>query len=80
MTIMYITPVASSTLATIAYDASEQILQLEFRDRSVYRYLGVPAEVHQALLNAPSKGQFFNRAIRGIFRHELAPAKGRSLS
>ena len=72
MTIMPVTPAASSALATIAYDASRKLLRLEFRDRSVYSYLGVPAEVYQALLSSSSKGQFFNRAIRGQFPHELA--------
>jgi hypothetical protein len=67
---MQITSVDSSTLATVGYEASEQLLRLEFRDRSIYRFRGVPAEVHQALLASPSKGQFFNRAIRGVFSHE----------
>jgi hypothetical protein len=32
-----------------------------------------PPEVHQALLRAPSKGQYFNRAIRGQFAFALGP-------
>lgn len=73
---MHVTTVASSTLATIAYDASRQLLHLQFRDRTVYQYFGVPAEVYQALLRSPSKGQFFNRAIRGIFPYELVRTWG----
>jgi hypothetical protein len=77
---MQTTPVASTTLARIAYDPSRQLLHLEFRDRTVYQYLGVPADLHQALLHSRSKGQYFNRAIRGHFPYASAPALGDFLS
>jgi len=59
--------VESTSLATVAYDAERELLQIEFRDRTIYQYFGVPAEVHAALLQAPSKGRYFNRALRGRF-------------
>ncbi len=59
--------VESTTLATVAYNADRRLLQLEFRDRAVYQYFEVPADVHEALLRAQSKGGYFNRAIRGRF-------------
>jgi hypothetical protein len=61
---MHITAVESTTLATVAYDPSRSLLQLEFRSRVVYQYFAVPAEVYEALLSAPSKGGYFNRFIR----------------
>ncbi len=61
------TVVESTTLATVAYDADRELLQLEFRDRTIYQYFGVPADVHEALLRAPSKGCYFNRVIRRQF-------------
>ena len=64
---MLATAVASTTLASAAYDASAQLLRLEFRSCAVYSYFGVPPAVHQALLAAPSKGAYFNRNIRGRF-------------
>ncbi len=64
---MHITGVASTTLSTIAYDGIRNLLQLEFRSRAVYHYFGVPAAVHEALLGAPSKGSYFNQAIRGRY-------------
>lgn len=70
--------VESTTLATVAYDADRELLQLEFRDRRVYQYFEVPADVHEALLRAPSKGHYFNRAIRGRFTY--APGTASSLS
>ena len=66
---MDVTAVESSTLATIAYDSSRELLQLEFNSHAIYQYFGVPAAMHGALLDAPSKGSYFNRAIRGKFRY-----------
>jgi KTSC domain len=66
---MNVTAVESSTLATIAYDRTRELLQLEFNSRAIYQYFGVPATVHEALLHAPSKGGYFNQAIRGKFRY-----------
>lgn len=68
---MNTTTVVSSVLVAIAYDPSNQLLDLEFRDRTIYRYRGVPIEVHSAFLGSPSKGVFFNRAIRRKFPYEL---------
>ena len=65
-------PVDSSTLAAVAYDPARATLRLEFRDRAVYDYFRVPAEVHQALLHASSKGRYFNHAIRGRFAYARA--------
>jgi len=71
---MHTTAVQSATLAAIGYDSSRGILQLEFRSRAVYRYFGVPGPVYDALWAAPSKGRYFNLAIRGRFPHSLVPA------
>jgi lysyl-tRNA synthetase class 2 len=64
---MNVTAVQSSTLASIAYDSTRELLQLEFNSRAVYQYWGVPVSVHEALLRAPSKGSYFNQTIRGRF-------------
>jgi hypothetical protein len=70
---MNTTAVQSATVAAIGYDSSRGILQLEFRGRAVYRYFGVPGPVYDALWAAPSKGKYFNLAIRGRFPHSLVP-------
>jgi hypothetical protein len=64
---MRVATVESTTLATVAYDETGKLLQLEFCSRAVYLYFGVPAAVQQALLGAPSKGRYFNQTIRGRF-------------
>ena len=70
---MRVATVESSTLATVAYDEARELLQLVFFSRAVYQYFGVPGAVHQALLGAPSKGKYFNDAIRGRFPYRLIP-------
>ena len=69
---MNIMVVKSGTIAAIAYDDAHGILQLEFHSRAIYRYVEVPAPVYEGLLAAPSKGRYFNRAIRGSFRYSRA--------
>lgn len=70
---MDVTAVASTTLSTIAYDGSLNLLQLEFRSQAVYHYFGVPVAVHEALLGAPSKGSYFNHAIRDRYPFVRVP-------
>ena len=76
---MRIVAVESNTLAGVGYDARRKLLEVEFCSRAVYHYFGVPAAVHQSLLNAASKGTFFNRSIRGRFPYprlsECSPAQ-----
>jgi hypothetical protein len=68
---MNMKPVASTTLVAIGYDATCELLELEFRSQAVYRYCGVPGSVYEALVAAPSKGRYFNGAIRGHYPHWL---------
>jgi KTSC domain len=68
---MHRTAVESTTLATVGYDKTHKLLLLAFRSRATYQYFGVPAELHQALLDAPSKGSYFNRFVRGRFPYSL---------
>ena len=64
---MRIATVASTTLATVGYDETRRLLQLEFCSRAVYLYFGVPPAAYQELLDAPSKGRCFNGTIRGRY-------------
>lgn len=64
-------PVQSSLLANVRYQPGESILQLEFCDGAIYQYFDVPASIYNSLLAAESKGNYFNRHIRGHFSHAL---------
>ncbi len=61
------TPVSSSNLAAVGYDAASQILEVEFHNGSVYSYHGVPAAVYQALMSAASHGSYFSAFIRDSY-------------
>jgi KTSC domain len=60
----------STTLAAASYLSAQCLLELEFRNGAVYRYTDVPACVYQALLEADSKGTFFNHHIRNRFPYQ----------
>jgi hypothetical protein len=64
---MYVIAVESTALSTVGYDEARALLRIEFCNRAVYQYFGVPAAVHQALLGSASKGSYFNQRIRGRF-------------
>ena len=68
---MNVRSVQSATLVAVGYDGAREVLQLEFHSHKVYCYFGVPGAVYEGLLAAPSKGRYFNGAIRGHFPHSL---------
>lgn len=60
-------PIASDMMSSVGYDALAAVLEVEFRNGSVYEYKAVPREEYEALLRATSKGQFFNARLRKAF-------------
>ena len=60
-------PVSSSSLRSVGYDTTREILEVEFRNGGVYQYFGVPSSAHLALLGAPSLGAFVNRQIKKAY-------------
>ena len=63
------TAVRSSSLRSIGYDARRRELEIEFIDGDIYRYSGVPAARHAALLAAVSRGAYLNRQIKPRYRY-----------
>jgi hypothetical protein len=59
--------VESSVLASIGFEAGT--LEVEFVSGAVYRYLGVPAAEHAALMWAESHGTYLNEHIKNDFRY-----------
>ena len=59
--------VQSSNLASIGYDARNQILEVEFNHGGVYQYSGVPQDVYEELMNASSHGVYFSAHIRNVY-------------
>jgi len=70
--------VQSSLLAGVAYDHDQAVLHLEFRSGTVYQYFQVPGHTYQDLMQADSKGEYFNRHIRSVFRYTRCDPGARS--
>ena len=58
------TPVTSSNIGAIGYDSDSSTLEIEFNDGSVYQYDGVPEAEFDGLIDAASKGTYFNANIK----------------
>lgn len=57
------TPVQSSNLDSVQFDAAQHTLKVEFKDGRRYCYLGVTDELYEEFLNASSKGRFLRYRI-----------------
>jgi hypothetical protein len=56
--------VRSQAIADVFCDGEKKTLEIHFQSGAVYRYFGVPDEVCQGLLNADSRGRYFQEHIR----------------
>lgn len=70
---MNLIAVGSSGLARVAFDEQRTELHVVFRDAAIYQYFGVPLEIYRELLQADSKGSYFNRHIRTTFPGAIRP-------
>ena len=73
--------VTSKNLAAVAYNPTTQQLMVTFKNRRAYVYSAVEVEVMNELLEASSKGSYFNKNIRDNypfvpFRSEEDAARG----
>jgi len=59
-----------NVIKQFTHDVKTQTLTIEFDSGSVYEYFKVPPSVKEGLDNAPSKGQYFNKFIKGKFKYE----------
>jgi KTSC domain len=58
-------PVQSSNIASIGWH--DGTLEVEFKTGSIYHYEGVSREFYNEFMNAPSKGTFFSRYVKGVY-------------
>ena len=59
--------VDSSNIEAIGYDDDAQELHVRFLGGETYVYSGVPSQVFDALMDAPSKGSYLNREVKGVY-------------
>lgn len=63
------TDVQSSVLRSVEYDDEACELDITFQSGKIYRYRGVPPEIVDELLDAGSKGEYFNLHIKDAFAY-----------
>ena len=59
--------VASKGIASIGYSKRLHILEIEFVNGAVYRYLQVAPSVHRDLMAADSKARYYDANIKGNY-------------
>ena len=60
--------VDSSNIEAIGYDDDAQALHVQFLSGECYIYHGVPREIFDELMTAPSKGSFLNREVKAVYQ------------
>jgi hypothetical protein len=61
-------PVQSSAIAAVGYSKRLHVLEIEFVNGAIYRYLDVPPDVYRDLLAAKSRARFYDQNIRAKYR------------
>ena len=59
--------VQSSAIAKVGYSRRRHILEIEFANGAVYRYLDVSPSVYRDLMSAESRTQFYDFNIKGKY-------------
>jgi hypothetical protein len=60
--------VESSNIKFMYYESDNKTLDVGFNNGTVYQYFSVPLEVYEDFRKAESKGKFFYKNIRGVFK------------
>jgi len=60
-------PFQSSTIFAAGYDPATSVLEIEFRNHRLYRYLDVPPAIYAGLRAASSAGAYFSAHIRNEY-------------
>ena len=61
-------PVLSTALAAAGYNQRQHMLEIEFCNGAVYRYLEVPRSIYRKLLSAESKARYYDSNIKRKYR------------
>jgi hypothetical protein len=73
--------VDSSAIAKIGYSKRRHILEIEFVNSAVYRYLNVPVAVYGDLMSSESKARFYDSNVKGHYPSVLIrPRQNESVS
>ena len=69
-------PVESSLIQSVGYDLPSSILEIELVEPNrIYEFFDVPFSVYTELMDAESKGQYFNEFIRDMYAYQEVGAE-----
>jgi hypothetical protein len=63
--------VESTAIARIGYSKRRRILEIEFVNGALYRYLDVPVTVYRDLMSSESKARFYDSNVKRHYRSVL---------
>lgn len=63
------TPVNSTAIGSIGYEAETLTLEVELSSGRVYQYFDVPEAVFLDFMNASSHGRYYNQNIKNDYRY-----------
>jgi lysyl-tRNA synthetase class 2 len=61
----------SVAIKSFDYDRDKQVLMIEFKNGSIYKYLDVPESVYKEMKETPSVGKYFNLNVKDKFGFDL---------
>lgn len=62
----------SSNIERFKYDATNQVLTVEFKNGGAYNYFDVIESVFEEMKNAESRGKYLAQRIKGTYRYAMA--------
>lgn len=63
--------VDSSLIRSVGYDLASSVLEIEFTGEGrIYDYFDVPLSIYSELMEAESKGQYFNDYIKDMYSYQ----------
>jgi hypothetical protein len=60
--------VNSSAITAVGYDPATNRMKITFKQGKTYDFCRVPLNIYQGLINAPSKGGYFDRVIKDRYQ------------
>jgi|GEM_PF-1711946 KTSC domain len=71
--------VNSNAIASVGYSKRRHILEIEFVNGAVYRYLEVTPPIYRDLMIADSKARYYDAHVRGKYRSVRARPRAAAL-
>lgn len=66
---MQLQKVQSSVIDSFGYESSTSTLGVVFKNKKIWFYTGVTEKVYQGLVDAESKGKYFNAEIKSVYSY-----------